>query len=139
MELEKSLILYILKRQNDLHPFRISRILILFEIEYANKFGEKPTGFVYRLQPYTFYIEDFTKFIENIPEIEKIREVDEKGLPVRGYLHLKNPDINVEIPREMIEILDRVLDMTANWDDQKLNQYVVSREDYQKLYEEFGD
>ena len=139
MELEKALILYILKRQNDIHPFRISRILLLFEIEYSNKFGEKPTNFVYRLQPYTFYIEGFTNFIESIPEIEKIREVDDKGIPVRGYLHLKNPEIQVDLPKEMTEILDNILKMTSDWDDQKLNQYVVATEDYQKLYEEFGD
>ncbi len=139
MELEKALILYILKRQNDIHPFRISRILLLFEMEYSNKFGEKPTNFVYRLQPYTFYIEDFTNFIESIPEIEKIREVDDKGIPVRGYLHLKNPEIQVDLPKEVTEILDNILKMTSDWDEQKLNQYVVATEDYQKLYEEFGD
>ena len=47
--------------------------------------------------------------------------------------------IQVDLPKEMTEILDNILKMTSDWDEQKLNQYVVATEDYQKLYEEFGD
>ncbi len=139
MELEKKIVYYILKRQNEIHPFRLSRILLLFEMEYTRKYGEKPTDFVYRLQPYTFYIENFTKFIEETPYIEKVKIVDDKGIPIKGFLKLTNRKVNAEIPVEMREMLDRLIDETSKLDDQELNRFIVDSNDYRELYELYGD
>lgn len=139
MDLEKRIVYYILKHQNEIHPFRLSRILLLFEMEYAKKYGEKPTSFVYRLQPYTFFIEDFTKFIEETPFIEKIKITDEKGIPVKGFLRLINQNVDGRIPIEMQEILDGILSETSKLDDQELNRIIVGSVDYKNLYELYGD
>jgi hypothetical protein len=133
MELEKNLIYYILKKQNDLHPFRISRILLLFELEYSEKFGKKPTSFVYRLHPSAFYIENFTTFFESMPYIQKVKIKDEKGTPIKGFLRLTSPEISVEIPEEMASILDRIIEQTRKLSDHELNRLVVESEKYKKL------
>ncbi len=139
MELEKKIVYYILKHQNDIHPFRLSRILLLFEMEYARKYGEKPTNFVYRLQPYTFFIENFTKFIEETPLIEKVKITDDKGIPIKGFLRLTSQEVDDSLPVEMREILDRIIEETSKLDDQELNRLIVDSSDYKKLYELYGD
>ncbi len=138
MELEKEVVYYILSRKNDIHPFRLSRLLLLFEIEYSKKYGEKPLEFVYRLQPAAFYIEDFGNFLESLDGVSKVKVTDENGIPVKGFIHLEKP-VKTNIPDHVRRLLDRILEETDSLDDQELNRLIVNSEDYRSLYEEFGE
>ncbi len=138
MELEKQVVYYILKRKNDIHPFRLSRLLLLFEIEYSRRYGDKPLNFVYRLQPAAFYIEDFGSFLDDLEGVEKVKVTDEKGIPVRSYIHLKMP-VSVQLPDDIRSLIDRIIEETDSMDDQELNRMVVNSEAYKELYEMFGD
>ena len=138
MELERKLIYYILKKQNDLHPFRISRILLLFEMEYIRKFGRKPTKFVYKLHPSAFYIENFPRLIESMPFIRKVKIKDEEGKPVKGFLRLENMKVEPELDAEMVQILDKIIEKTRDLSDHELNSLVVQSDFYKNLPETFG-
>ncbi len=127
MSLEEKVVKYILTRQNDLSPFRLSRILILSELEYVKKHGKKPLEFYYVIYPSAFYIEGFSEFLQDIEDLEKV--IEEKDSKKRGYFHLKKP-CSCEIPEDLKEIIDNILTTTKDLSDEDLNRMVVEREDY---------
>lgn len=134
MELEEKLIYYILEKVPDQHPFRLSRYLLLLELEYQKRFGERLTNFEYRLSPRVFQIEGFPQFLESLKKIEKRVQKDEKGIPIRGYFTLTER-VGVELSREIKGILDPILEETGKLSDHELNLKVVEREDYKGLIE----
>jgi len=138
MKLEEKLTYYIMRRIKKAHPFRISRILLLLDLEYMAKKGRKLTDFSYRLFPYGFFIEDFPAFLESLPGIEKKVITDEAGRPVKGYFELVD-EKEVELEPEIREILDPILERCVDLDDDQLNSLVVEREDYKKLLGASGE
>ncbi len=137
MKLEKDIVLYILREVPDQHPFRLSRFLFLIDLEYLRRHGEKLTEFYYQLFPEAFFIEGFPQFLENIPEIEKQVEYDEKGNPKRGFFRLVK-DVEVELPPDVREVVDAVLARYGQLPDQELNSVVVSSPEYRKFLEGDG-
>ena len=127
MSLEEKVVKYILTKQNDLSPFRLSRILILSELEYVKKYGRKPLEFYYAVYPTAFYIEGFAEFLQNLSDVEKVI-VEENGKK-RGYFHLKQP-CNCDLPEDLKEIIDTTLATVKPLSDEELNKMVVEREDY---------
>ena len=138
MKLEEKLTYYIMRRIKKAHPFRISRILLLLDLEHMAKKGRKLTDFSYRLFPYGFFIEDFPAFLESLPGIEKKVITDEAGRPVKGYFELVD-EKEVELEPEIREILDPILERCVDLDDDQLNSLVVEREDYKKLLGASGE
>ena len=137
MKLEKDIVLYILREVPDQHPFRLSRFLFLIDLEYLRRHGEKLTEFYYQLFPEAFFIDGFPQFLENIPEIEKQVEYDEKGNPRRGFFRLVK-DVEVELPPNVREVVDAVLARYGQLSDQELNSAVVNSPEYRKFLEGEG-
>jgi hypothetical protein len=124
----QEIIQYILARTGGISTFRLSRTLLLLDLEWNRAKGGKRTELHYVLYPSGFYIEEFPDFLENIEGVEKV--VDEKTN--KKVFRLKS-DIEPKISEEVGALLDRILEETKDMDDHALNQYVISREDYKKL------
>ena len=125
--LEEKVVKYILTKNNDLSPFRLSRILILSELEYLRRYGEKPLAFYYVIYPSAFYIDGFADFLSKIDGLEKV-VVEEDGKK-RGYFHLHSP-CDCELAENLKSVIDEVMDKVKGLSDQELNDLVIKREDY---------
>ncbi len=136
MKMEKEIVKYILKKVPDQHPFRLSRYLFLIDLEYFREHGEKLTEFYYQLFPEAFYIDGFPQLLESIPEIEKVVEYDENGNPKRGFFRLVK-EVDVDLPEEIRQLIDRVLDKYSALSDAELNRAVVETPEYQSFL--YGD
>ncbi len=122
---EKDIIAYLLKECNGLHPFYISRIVALLDIEYLKEKGKKLTDFDYRKMPYGFYSEKIPETLNELP-VEKVKS--EEG----SYLVLKE-NVSVNLPDEVKEKINRILDEICNLSDDEINKRVVESPYYDKL------
>lgn len=123
--IEKDLIVYLLKECGGLHPFHISRIIALLDIEYLRERGKKLTSLDYQKTQYGIYSEKLPKIIEELP-VEKV-----KAQPY-GYLILKE-DVPVNLPEDVKEKIEKVLDEVCNLNDSELNAKVINSPYYEKL------
>ncbi len=126
----EDIIRYLLSKTGGMSTFRLSRTLLLFDLEWNRLKGGKKTGIHYVLYPSAFYIEEFPDMLENMGDVEKVIIENEGGK--KGIFRLKEKK-EVSISEDVREMLDRILSETESMDDHSLNQYVVSREDYKKL------
>jgi len=115
---EKDLIVYLLKECNGLHPFHISRILALLDMKWIEKNGEKLTDIDYQKSQYGIWSEKIPKIIEELP-VEKV-----KAEPY-GYLVLKE-DLPVNVPEEVMDALNELLDEICDLSDAELNMRVLN-------------
>ena len=129
--INEMLVLYLLKKVPDQHPFRLSRLLFLIDTECRRRHGKPCTDFDYVITPYGFYIEGFPPFLMSLDGVEKIEIKDEEGNPVRGFFRLVK-DRDVELPDDILSVADYVIDKYANLDDQELNSAVVNLPEYQE-------
>ncbi len=118
-------IAYITWKLGCIHPFRISRILVLANWKMLEK-GRKPVT-RFRVQGFEagFYIEDMKEIIEE-DECFKINE-EKKCIEYNCRLP--------EIPGEVAEVFDRVLEETRNLGDRDLNRLVIGDPRYKELLE----
>ncbi len=127
-------IAYLLWRHKCIHPYRISRILVLANWRAEEKLGKPITR---------FSVEGFEAgFV--IPEIGEIKEKVKKGeekciVPneeKKCFEYTCNEPVN--IPREYAEIIDQVYEETKNLDDVSLNRLVIRDPRYKELLERGG-
>ncbi len=130
MRSTEDIIRYLLSKTGGMSTFRLSRTLLLFDLEWNRVKGGKKTGIHYVLYPSAFYIEEFPDLLENMGDVEKVIIENEGGK--KGIFRLKE-EREVKISEDVREMLDRILSEIEGMDDHSLNQYVVSREDYKKL------
>jgi hypothetical protein len=109
---------YLLKECNGLHPFHISRILALLDMKWIEKNGEKLTDIDYQKSQYGIWSEKIPKIIEELP-VEKV-----KAEPY-GYLVLKE-DLPVNVPEEVMDALNELLDEICDLSDAELNMRVLN-------------
>lgn len=121
---------YILSKEGCIHPFRLSRILALAEIEYYKEKGARLTDAVYVMGPGVFYIEGLKETLEDDECFEKRRGDPQKG--VKGCVRLIC-EWNPVLPKEAVEYLDRAIDKARGMDDMELNNLVVTSEVFQKI------
>ncbi len=123
--IEKDIIAYLLKECGGLHPFHLSRIIALLDLEYIKERGEKLTTLDYQKNEYGIYSERLPKIIEELP-VEKV-----KAQPY-GYLVLKE-DVKINLPEEVIERINSILDDVCELSDAELNMKVLNSPYLDKL------
>ena len=123
--IERDLVAYLLKECGGLHSFHISRILALLDMRYLEREGKKLTSLDYQKTPYGFTSEKLVEVIKSLP-VEKV-----KAQPY-GYLVLKE-DVEISLPEEVRDELNRVLDEVCELTDEELNLKVLNSKLYEKL------
>lgn len=130
-QIDKDIVLYLLEKIPDQHPFRLSRLLFLLDAECEKKNGKQCTSFEYVVTPYGFYIDKFPPFLEEIDGIEKIEIKDEQGNPVKGFFRLTK-EVNIDLPADVKDLLDSIISAYGHLADDELHQRVTSLPEYQK-------
>lgn len=129
MKHTQDIIRYLLGKK-EMSTFRLSRTLLLFDLEWAKKHGKKRTALHYVFYPSAFYIEEFPAALEEMGDVEKVIVETPEGK--KGIFRLKERK-DVEIGEEERSLIDRILEETGSMNDHELNMHVVSREDYKSL------
>ena len=114
-------IAYLLWKHGCIHPYRISRILVLANWKAEEKLGKPITKFSIEGLEAGFVI----------PEVGEIKEKVKKC-----FEYTCSEPVN--IPREYAEIIDQVYEETKNLDDISLNRLVIRDPRYKELLERGG-
>ncbi len=122
---EEDIIKYLLKVCEGLHPFYISRIAALLDMEYIKERGNKLTDFDYQKMQYGFYSTKLPAMIEKIG-VEKVQS--ENG----NYVKLKG-DVEIHLPDEIKARIERILDEVCNMSEDELNKKVLTSPYYSQL------
>ena len=123
--IEKDLIVYLLKECEGLHTFHISRILALLDMEYIKNTGKKLTSLDYEKTEYGFTSNKLAEIMKELP-VEKV-----KAKPY-GYMVLKE-DIPVNLPKDVENTLNKLLDEICELSDSELNLRVLKSPLYKEL------
>ena len=125
---------YLLWRHGCVHPYRISRVLVLANWRALEKLGEPITSFT---------VEGFEAgFV--VPEVGELKERAKRGeekciVPNeerKCFEYRCNEPVN--IPREYAEIIDEVYEETRSLDDISLNRLVIRDPRYGDLLQRGG-
>lgn len=124
----RDLIAYIISKLGCVHPFRISRILVLANWRALEDKGSILTRF--RVQGFEagFYIDGVKEIIEK----DECFKVNEERKCIE---YVCEPP---RVPRETAEIIDKVLEDTKNLGDRELNRLVILDPRYRELLERGG-
>ena len=114
---------YLLSKSGCMHPFRISRILVLAYWRGAEELGREMTV---RGESFGFYVEEIPRVVENMIA-RGCAEKNEEGRCVR--YKCEEP----QLPEGVKEVLDSVYEETKNVSDIELNRLVVRDPRYKKL------
>ncbi len=123
---EREIIAYMLKECGGLHPYYVSRIAALLDIEYLKEKGKKLTEFDYQKMQYGFYSEKIPEVINSL-DVEKVE--DENG----KYLKLKNEKMEIDLPEEIKSKINKILDEICNLSDDEMNRLVIESPYYKEL------
>ena len=131
----EDIIAYVLSKLGRASTFRLSRTLLLLDLQWEKEHGSRRTGLHYGLFPPAFYIEEFPDLLLNMEGVEKVMEKDDRGME-KGYFvfHGDAPDID----KETKALLDRIIEETKGLDGHALNTRVVNSEEYRRALEEKG-
>ncbi len=121
-----AIISYIVWKGGCLHPFRISRILMLVEWEYEGRYGKRLTDLKYVCEPFGFYIEGFSELIKGNPCLRKKKLEKEKAC--LEYVCENEPKCKDVIR----EVIDGILEKVKRLDDVELNRLVIRDERYKR-------
>ena len=129
-ERDLKLIEHIMAELKCIHPFRISRILLLSDWKSEERLGEKLTEkLTYRGAGYGFYIEELKPLIEKLEKEGRVRKIEERKCI--EYLGEKP-----ELPSKWKGILDEVIEETRNLGEDELNRLVIRDPRYSEVLEE---
>lgn len=121
------LVKYVMSRLGCTHPFRVSRILLLAEYEYREKYGEK------LFSDLTFRGESFGFYIEELGPI--INELEKRGC-IERFPEKKCMDYKCEEPaisEPVKSIVDSIIERAGELDDRELNKIAISHPLYRKV------
>lgn len=118
----RDIIAYILSRAGCTHPFRVSRLLALAEMEWLERTGKRLTDLKYVRGPGVFFIEGLKEIIEGDPCFQ-IHEGD-TSTGRRGCVEYtcKEPDL----PQDVKAVIDEVIQRFSGVGDMELNDLVVN-------------
>ncbi|ADI31239.1 hypothetical protein [Staphylothermus hellenicus] len=119
IELEK-IIGYILSETGCMHPYRLSRVLALAELEYYEKYGERLTNAEYKGFDKVFYIEGVKELFENNKCFNKREGDPEKGIKGCIEYTCQKPVIS----EKYREPIDKAIAQAKNLTDEELNELV---------------
>ncbi len=125
----KALVAYVLGRIGCTHPFKLSRILALIDIEWLRDRGERLTDIKYIRGPGVFYIEGLKESVENNSCFYK-REGDPKtGRRSCIEYRCEPPSISEDVR----SFVDNILKRVSGLEEQKLNEIVVNNELFREI------
>ena len=129
MASDEEIVAYVLHKLGCTHPFKLSRVLALADIESMEKYGRRLTGLRYVPGPGTFYIEGLKEMFESSECFAIHKGNPETGR--RGCVEYvcEPPRLGVEERR----ILDSVIEKYSRMDEMELNRTVVSHPLYRRL------
>ncbi len=123
---ETEIIKYLLVECDGLHPFYISRIVALLDIEYLKEKGKKLTDFDYQKTQFGFYSNKIPEILNNL-NVEKIES--ERG----NYLKLKHQNEEIVLPDEVKKKINEILDRVCDLPDSEINRMIIESPHYDKL------
>jgi len=123
---EKEIVAYMLKECGGLHPYYVSRIAALLDIEYLKEKGKKLTDFDYQKMQYGFSSNKIPEVLNSL-NVEKVEGEHGK------YMKLKNENIEIDLPEEIKSKIDKILDEICDLSDDEINRKVVESAYYEKL------
>jgi hydroxypyruvate isomerase len=124
----KNLVWYMLSKLGCTHPFKLSRLLALAEIESIKRTGKRLTCLKYVEGPGTFYIEGLKELFDD-PCFRKREGDPSKG--VRGCVeYICDPP---RIPSEAEEIVNAIIERYSGVGDLELNSIVVNDSLFKRL------
>ncbi len=124
----RDIIAYLVWRTGCIHPFRISRILVLANWRAIEERGTPIAKFGVQGFEAGFYIEGVKEIIEE----DKCFKINEEKKCIEYYCQPP------KIPEEHSRILDKVLEQTKNLSDRELNRLVTRDPRYRELLEKGG-
>ncbi|MEA3238320.1 MAG: hypothetical protein U9Q94_00830 [Candidatus Bipolaricaulota bacterium] len=123
----KEIVLYLLRRLKEAHPFTLSRLLLLLDLEQLKAHGWRVTQFRYVFMLFGFNIGGFPLFLESLAGVEKLVAKDEERRPIREFSRITQEG-NPELCRDIV----RVVEEAGQLDDQELNKLAVECDEYQE-------
>ena len=121
------LVKYMLSRLGCTHPFRISRILLLAEYEFREKYGRRLS------QDLTFKGESFGFYIEELGLL--INELERQGcierIPEKKCIIYRCEEPSIDEPAK--SVIDSIIDRVKGLDDRELNKIVISHPLYHEI------
>ena len=133
MSIEESIVKYLFSRSGCIHPYRVSRLLLLAEWRYIEKYGKRLTSLTYKALPFAMYVEELPDIIDKDPCLEKkrLKKPDGSEYGCVSYECPQPPSLDERIKN----IVDSVLNETEKLSDQELNKLVIKNPNYRKLLE----
>ncbi len=122
---DRDYVTYVMSRLGCVHPFRISRILLLADWLSMERRGRRLTNLTYVKEEFGFYIEELTGIIEEMQEEGCVVKREERKC-------LEYMCEEPEIPEEDREILEEVISEVKDLDDRELNRRVLSDPRYRE-------
>jgi hypothetical protein len=133
--LDKEIVLCLLGGLKEAHPFKLSRLLLLLDLDQLKAHGRRVTRFEYVFMPSGFYIDGFPPFLESLASVEKVVVKDEEGRPIRGFFR-PTREGEPALPAELRRTIDGLVEEAADLDDQELNRLILEREEYRRLFDD---
>ncbi|ABN69806.1 hypothetical protein Smar_0702 [Staphylothermus marinus F1] len=126
--LEK-IIEYILSETGCIHPFKLSRIIALAELEYYEEYGERLTNAEYKGFDKVFYIEGVKELFENNKCFNRREGDPEKGIKGCVEYTCQKP----VIPEKYRQFIDKAIAQAKNLRDEELNELVFRNSLFNKF------
>ncbi len=120
--MEKEIVAYILTKAGCTHPFRVSRLLAMAEMEWLERRGERLTGLKYVKGPGVFFIEGLKEIIDSDPCF-RIHEGD-PATGRKGCVEYVCGE--PALPSDVREVIDEVIRRYSGIGDMELNEAVMS-------------
>ena len=129
LDLGEKIVRYIFSRLGCVHPFRISRLILLAEWLYNDRYESKlSTGFTYVAKAFGFYVEELPKIVDKLDKFGCIVKVKEK----KNKCFLYKCDVPT-LDNSVSEVVDTVLNRFGSLSDKELNNAVVKDDRYKML------
>ncbi len=123
---EKEIVAYMLKECGGLHPYYVSRIAALLDMEFLKEKGKKLTEFDYQKMQYGFYSTKIPEVINSL-NVEKVEGENGK------YMKLKDENMEIDLPGEIKSKINKILDEICDLSDDDINRKVIESPYYEKL------
>ena len=124
LDIGEKIVRYFFSKLGCVHPFRISRLVLLAEWLYKDKYGSTlSTGFRYVAEPYGFYVEEISKIMDKLGKTGCVVKDDKN----KCFIY------KCEAPKldeDVVKVVDDVVNKFASLSDKELNNIVVNDERY---------
>ena len=129
----EDIVRYLFSRSVCIHPYRISRVLLLAEWRYMEKYGRRMTSLTYKALPYAMYVEELPDIMDKDPCLEKrrMKKPDGSEYGCVSYTCPQPPSLDEKLKT----VVDSVLGETNELSDQELNKLVIKNPNYRILLE----